>query len=106
MRKWLFAAALALLMLLTVGAQAETYVLDEIYATIDIPESYTVVMNPDNLDVYATWLESRGMNVEDLRADFARRGVLLRSSCLSEKACLYLCGKSGMHISDWKDMRL
>lgn len=99
MRKWLFAAALALLMLLTVGAQAETYVLDEIYATIDIPESYTVVMNPDNLDIYATWLESRGMNVEDLRADFARRGVLLQCWAEDGVTCLEITARKDDRIN-------
>lgn len=52
MRKWLITAAVAFLLLLSVSAQAEVHVLDEIYATIDIPETYPVVITPKNLDVY------------------------------------------------------
>lgn len=78
MRKWLFAAVLVLALLFAMGATAEVHVLDAIYSTVDIPESYTIILKPDNLDVYATWLESRQQNVEDVRADFAKRGVLMQ----------------------------
>ena len=69
MRKWLIAAAVALLLLFTVSAQAEVYVLDEIYGTIEIPETYPIVITPKNLDVFATWLESSGKELEAVRAD-------------------------------------
>jgi len=83
MRKWLLIVATVLLLLLCSGAHAETYVLDSIFGTIDIPETYSIVMTPENLDVYATWLESKGTDVESLRADFNKRGVLMQ--CWSEE---------------------
>ncbi len=88
MRKWLFAAVVALMLLFLSGACAETYILDPIYGTVDIPETYTVVMTPENLDVYATWLEARGQDVEALRADFAKRGVLMQCWPEDGKTCL------------------
>lgn len=78
MRKWLIAAAVLLLMLFALGAEAEIYVLDDIYATVEIPDSYPVVLSPANLDVYATWLEAKGQDLEAVRSDLARRGVLLQ----------------------------
>lgn len=78
MRKWLMIAAVAFLLLLSVGAQAEVHVLDEIYATIEIPETYPVVITPKNLDVYVTWLESQGKDPEAVRADMTSRGVLMQ----------------------------
>ncbi len=88
MRKWLFTAVVALLLLFCFSAQAEVHVLDQIYATIDIPETYSVVMTPSNLDVYTTWLENRGTDVEIVRADFARRGVLLQCWPEEGETCL------------------
>ena len=78
MRKWLITAAVAFLLLLSVSAQAEVHVLDEIYATIDIPETYPVVITPKNLDVYVTWLEAQGKDPEAVRADMTSRGVLMQ----------------------------
>ena len=88
MRKWLFTAAVAFLLLFTLSAQAEVYVLDEIYGTIDIPETYPIVISPKNLDVYATWLETQGKDLEAVRADMTSRGVLLQCWAEDEQTCL------------------
>jgi hypothetical protein len=88
MRKWLFTAIMALLLLFAVGANAEVHILDEIYSTIEIPESYPIILKPDNLDVYATWLESRGSDAEALRADFQKRGVLMQCWAEDQQTCI------------------
>ena len=88
MRKWLIAAAVALLLFFTVSAQAEVYVLDEIYGTIEIPETYPIVITPKNLDVFATWLESSGKELEAVRADMTQRGVLMQCWAEDEKSCI------------------
>lgn len=88
MRKWILAAVTVLLLLFAFGANAEVYILDSIYSTIEIPDTYSVVLKPDNLDVYATWLESRGQEVEKLRSDFAKRGVLLQCWAEDGATCL------------------
>lgn len=88
MRKWLFTAVMALLLLFAVGANAEVHILDEIYSTIEIPESYPIILKPDNLDVYATWLESRGSDAEALRTDFQKRGVLMQCWAEDQQTCI------------------
>lgn len=88
MRKWLLTAAVVFLLLFTLSAQAEIHVLDEVYGTIDIPETYPIVITPKNMDVYATWLETHGKDLETLRADFANRGVLMQCWAEDEITCL------------------
>ena len=88
MRKWLFIAAVAFLLLFTLSAQAEIHVLDEVYGTIDIPETYPIVITPKNLDVYATWLENHGKDPEATRNDLISRGVLLQCWAEDENTCL------------------
>lgn len=97
MRKWLFTAIVALVLLLAAGANAEVYILDQIYSTIDIPDDYTVVLKPDNLDVYATWLESRGKDAEAVKADFADRGVLLQCWAEDGVTCLEVTAVQNTH---------
>lgn len=79
--------ALLLLLLLCLGlcstASAEVYVLDELYANVDVPEEFTVVLRPGYLDSYAEWLESKGTSLEETTNDFIRRGVLLQ--CWNEE---------------------
>ena len=88
MRKWFFCAVAVLLLCFAAGACAEVYILDSIYSTIDIPETYPIVLRPDNLDVYATWLETRQTDAETLRDDFQDRGVLLQCWAEDGQTCL------------------
>lgn len=78
MRKTLLWLAVALAMLICTPALAETYIIDELYASIEIPENY-IVLTEKNLGSYAQWLEARGENLEETSADFARRGVQLQA---------------------------
>ncbi len=82
MRKLLFATLICLLTLLCVCATAETYVFDDLFAAVDIPDGY-IVLTPDNLSTNATWLESRGTTQEAAANDFLKRGVLIQ--CWSQE---------------------
>lgn len=42
------------------AASAEIFVLDEIFASVDIPDTFPVVLRPGYLDSFSTWLEARG----------------------------------------------
>lgn len=97
MRKWLFAALTAVLLLFAFSANAEVYILDKIYSTIDIPDTYSVVLTPENLDLYATWLESHGTGAEELQADFAKRGVLLQCWAEDRVTCLEVTAVQNTH---------
>lgn len=82
--------ALLLLLLLCIGvcstASAEVYVLDELYANVDVPAEFTIVLRPGYLEKYAEWLESKGGSLEETTNDFIRRGVLLQ--CWNEEGDL------------------
>lgn len=78
MRKWILGALLVLgLMLLALPASAETYVFDQLLASVDIPEAY-VVITPDNVASNAEWLQARGISSEEAANDMLARGVLLQ----------------------------
>ncbi|HPJ01269.1 MAG TPA: hypothetical protein PKU80_00310 [Candidatus Limiplasma sp.] len=79
MRKWLIGIVLALsLIFISAAAQAQTYVLDSLMATVDIPETY-VVITPDNIATYAEWLSGQGVTSEETVNDMLKRGVLLQA---------------------------
>ncbi|MDD3335878.1 MAG: hypothetical protein PHI98_10245 [Eubacteriales bacterium] len=84
MRKLIPLLLTVLLFTLICGvACADVYVLDSIYASIDVGESFPVVLRPDHLSVFETWLTAREKTVEAVTADFEKRGVLLQ--CWNEE---------------------
>ncbi|MEG2719454.1 MAG: hypothetical protein RSA55_07945, partial [Clostridia bacterium] len=78
MRKLIPCLLLLLLLFLSPLACAETYVFDNIFASVEVPDSY-IVLNDANLNTYADWLESRGTSTEEVANDFIKRGVLLQA---------------------------
>ena len=89
MRKAILCLLLFLLMLIGVPALAETYVFDELYATMEMPEGY-IVLTAANLADYADWLEARGSSTEETANDFLSRGVLLQAWTEENDACFEL----------------
>ena len=89
MRKVVPCLLLLLLLLACAPALAETYVFDQLYATMEMPEGY-IVLTPDNLADYADWLEARGSSLEETTNDFLARGVLLQAWTEENDACFEL----------------
>lgn len=90
MRKWIPGALLMLLlMLFALPAHAETRVLDSLYASVDIPDTY-VVITQDNVGQNAEWLQARGSSSEEAANDMLARGVLLQCWTAEGDACLEL----------------
>ena len=88
MRK-LFPWLVLIFVLFCAPAMAETYVFDQLYASMDVPDSYIVLM-PSNLADYAGWLEAQGSSMEEKQNDFVRRGVLLQAWSQEMDACFEL----------------
>lgn len=90
MRKLFVCLLLLLFMLLCAPALAETYVFDDIYGTMEVPDTY-VVLTEANLDQYEEWLKSnRGATVQETLADFEARGVLLQAWGENLETCFEL----------------
>lgn len=89
MRKLLIGLTILFLLLLCAPALAETYVFDDLYASIEIPEGY-IVLTDKNLTDYADWLASRGTSTEETSNDFIKRGVLLQAWSEEYDACFEL----------------
>ena len=79
MRKWLISMALIVsLIFITLAASADTYVLDDLMSTVEIPDTY-IVITPDNIATYADWLAEQGVSSEETVNDMLSRGVLLQA---------------------------
>ena len=79
MRKWLVGLILIVSLLsISLLAQAQTFVLDDLMATVDIPETY-ITITPDTIATYSDWLAERDISSEELVNDMLRRGVLLQA---------------------------
>ena len=91
MRKWILCALFALMALLlpTIPAVAETYVLDKLYASVEVPETY-IVITPDNVAQYADWLQARATSSEEVANDMLARGVLMQCWNSDGDACVEL----------------
>ena len=70
---------LALLLLLSAPALAETYTFGDIRATVDIPSDYAVVLTPYNLSTKQDWITAQGLTMEEVAAEFETDGVLLEA---------------------------
>lgn len=89
MRKTILWLLPLLLALFSVPAMAEIYIFDELYASMEVPDSYTVLTRK-NIDGYDTWLSGRGTSAEDTLADFDARGVLLQAWSEANDLCFEL----------------
>lgn len=89
MRKLIPCLLVLLLALICLPAGAEVHVLDSIYGSVDVPDSY-IVLTSANLSTYADWLASRGLNTEAVANDFQKRGVLLQAWTAEYDACFEL----------------
>ena len=81
------------------AASAEIYVLDDIFASVDIPDTFPVVLRPGYLDNFSTWLEARGKTAAEVQQDMEDRGVLLQ--CWSEdgELCFELTAEQSDEIA-------
>ena len=92
MRKWIYGSllTLALVLLFALPASAQSIVLDKLYASVEIPDTY-VVITPDNTADFADWLQGRGTTSEEAANDMQ----FLRAH-LPSGACRHLA-KWGFH---------
>lgn len=70
-------------------ALADVFILDDLFASIEIPEEY-IVLTEDNLSNYAQWLEAQDSSLEATSADFEKRGVLLQAWSEKRDLCFEL----------------
>ena len=80
MRKTMLMVLMALLLALWLGAaSADTFVMDALFASVEIPaEEFPIILEPDTLSEYAEWLDAQGKSMEDVSNDMLKRGVLMQ----------------------------
>ena len=81
------------------AASAEIYVLDDIFASVDIPDTFPVVLRPGYLDNFSTWLEARGKTAAEVQQDMEDRGVLLQCWSEAEDLCFELTAEQSDEIA-------
>lgn len=68
-------------------ALAERYSFDNIYASVDIPDSYTVIL-PNNIDSHQSLLKDIGYNADKLAKKFTENGILLQAWSSDLSSCI------------------
>lgn len=81
------------------AASAEIYVLDDIFASVDIPDTFPVVLRPGYLDNFTGWLEARGKTAAEAQQDMENRGVLLQCWNEDEDLCFELTAEQSDDIA-------
>lgn len=90
MRKWIWAAVLTLaLLLIAMPAWAETHVFDNLFASVEVPDTY-ITLTPDNVASYEEWLQAHSTSSEEAANDMLARGVLLQCWTNEGDACFEL----------------
>jgi len=90
MRKWFWGVLFACsLMVWVMPACAETHVFDNLFASIDIPDTY-ITLTPDNVASNEDWLQSRNTSSETVANDMLARGVLLQCWSTDGDQCFEL----------------
>ena len=93
MRKWILGAVLLLaLTLAALPAAAETRVIDSLFASVDIPDTY-LILTPDNAASNAEWLQAQGTTSEEAANDMIARNVLFQCWTPEGDACFELTAK-------------
>ena len=63
-------------LVLCAGASAQTFSFRDIYATVDVPDTFELMM-PDTLNLHQKWVSSHGATVDELAAQWKDEGILL-----------------------------
>lgn len=104
MRKFALLILMLLSLCLCAAAQADTFVFDDFSASCEIDAAKYTVLTPANLDEHASWLAERGLTVDDVRADWADRGVYLQAWTESGDACLEITAVQDAFASQYYDI--
>ena len=104
MRKLAFALiVLGLVFVLTVPGLCQGMSLDTIFASVEIPDSYTI-LTPENMEVNAEFLRSRGMTVDVMLQTFQAEGILLQAYGKSGDTCLQITALEDVDAKTYFDL--
>lgn len=104
MRKMVFFLVLLTLgLLVAVPGLCQTLTLDAIYATVDIPGSYTL-LTPQSMELSQDFLKSRGTTVDVMLQSFQAEGILLQAWSPDGSACLQISALKDVDAQDYFDI--
>lgn len=104
MRKMLLALLALLCMLLPAAALADSFTFAEQGAACSIPDGKYTVITPDNVTAQTAWLEKNNKTADDVRADFAARGVLLQAWSAGSDVCLEITAVQDLYGEQYYDV--
>ncbi len=104
MRKgMIFGLVLGLCLLVGVTAMAQTLSLDTIRATVEIPDTYTI-LTPDTLEQNVQFLQSKQTSVETMKKTFQVEGILLQAWGPSGDTCLQITALQDVDAKTYFDI--
>ena len=71
---------------------------------MSIPDGKYTVITPDNVDGKTAWLTQHGKTADDVKADFAQRGVLLQAWSNSSDVCIEITAVQDLYAQQYYDV--
>ncbi len=104
MRKMvLFLIILTLGLLIALPGLCQTLTFDSIYATVSIPDSYTL-LTPETMELHKDFLESRGTTQDVMLQSFQAEGIFLQAWSPDGKTCLQITALNDVDAQDYFDI--
>jgi hypothetical protein len=104
MRKFAFVLiVLGLCFVAALPGLCQAVTLDTINATVEIPDSYTV-LTPDNMESYVEFLQSKGTTLEIALAEFQAEGILLQAWGEDGETCLQISALKDVDAQTYFDI--
>ncbi len=104
MRKFAFTLiVLGLVLVVSVPGLCQGISLDTIFASVEIPDSYTI-LTPENMETNSAFLQAKGMTVDVMLQTFEAEGILLQAYGKSGDTCLQITALEDVDAKTYFDI--
>ena len=104
MRKIVLSLLFILCLLLPAAALADSFTFAEQGASCSIPSGKYTIITPENVGSLSAWLTKNNKTVDDVREDFAQRGVLLQAWSAGSDVCIEISAIQDLYAEQYYDV--
>ena len=104
MRKMILSLLCLLCMLLPAAALADAFTFADQGASCQVDGSKYTIITPDNVDEKTDWLSAKSTTAEEVKADFAARGVLLQAWNAEGDVCIEISAVQDSYGEQYYDV--
>ncbi len=104
MRKIIVSLLMLLCLLLPAAALADSFTFAEQGASVTIPDGKYTIITPLNVDQMTDWLEKHRKTADEVKDDFAKRGVLLQGWSADGDVCLEISAVQDVYAQQYHNV--